>query len=111
MPNAVHEATESHAVLKKEKATNVAVTKDVLRYFLRNPEAVESLTGIARWRLMQEQIRRSIEETQLALAWLVAEGYVQEETRLGTEKLFQLNPARKKDAELFLTREPGDART
>ena len=89
----------------------MAVTKDILRYFLRNPEAVESLTGIARWRLMQEQIRRSVEETQLALAWLVAEGYVQEETRLGTGRLFQLNPARKKDAESFLRHGPRDVRT
>jgi hypothetical protein len=89
----------------------VAVAKDILRYFLRNPEAVESLMGIAKWRLMQEQIRRTVEETQLALTWLVAEGYMKEETHLGTDRLFQLNPARKKDAELFVSRETGDAKT
>jgi hypothetical protein len=89
----------------------VAVAKDILRYFLRNPEAVESLTGIARWRLMQEQIRRTLEETQLALSWLIDEGYVQEETHLGTGRLFQLNPARRKDAELLVSREAGDAKT
>jgi hypothetical protein len=83
----------------KAKATNVAVAKDILRYFLHNPGAVESLTEIARWRLMQEQIRRSVEETQTALNWLIAEGYVREEVRVGTESLFQLNPARRQEAE------------
>lgn len=97
--------------MPKEKATNVAVAKDILRYFLRNPDAVESLTGIARWRLMQEQIRRTVEETQLALTWLIDEGYVREETHLGTGRLFQLNPARKRDAEIFVNRETGEAKT
>lgn len=87
----------------------MAVAKEILRYFLRNPEAVESLTEIARWRLMQEQIRRTVEETQRALTWLTAEGYVQEEFRLGTERLFQLNPARKQDAEFFVEHGTGRA--
>jgi len=30
---------------------------------------------------------------------LIAEGYVREEVRVGTESLFQLNPARRQEAE------------
>jgi hypothetical protein len=84
------------------KAANVPLVKDILRYFLRNPQAVDSLTEIARWRLMQETVRRCVEDTQVALSWLTEEGYMREETRVGTESLFQLNPARREDAETFV---------
>jgi hypothetical protein len=89
-------------VVVNRKASGVPVAKEILSYFLRNPEAVDSLTELARWRLMQEAVRRSVESTQEALQWLIAEGYVDEETRVGTEPLFRLNPARRKDAECFL---------
>ena len=84
------------------KAASVAVAKEILRYFLRNPEAVDSLTEIARWRLMQEAVRRSVEETRVALTWLIEQGYVREEVHIGTESLFQLDPSRLKDAVEFV---------
>lgn len=76
--------------------------KDVLSYFLRNPERVESLTGLARWRLMQESVRRSVESTRSAVDWLIAEGYLKEEVREGTEPLLRLDPEKRKDAEDLL---------
>jgi len=85
-----------------EKPLSMAVAKQILSYFLRNPEIADSLTELARWRLMEEQIRMSVENTQSALNWLVAQGYVEQETRVGTENLFKLNPARREDAELLL---------
>lgn len=88
--------------MANRKAANVPLVKDILRYFLRNPQAVDSLTEIARWRLMQETVRRCVEDTQVALRWLIEEGYMREETRVGTESLFQLNPARREDAEIFV---------
>jgi len=84
----------------------MAVAKQILSYFLRNPEVADSLTELARWRLMEEQIRLSVENTQAALNWLVAEGYVQQEARVGTESLFRLNPARRQDAESLVKEEP-----
>jgi len=78
------------------------VAKQILRYFLRNPGAADSLTEIARWRLAQMTIRRTVEETQAALSWLVAEGYVREENRVGTGRLFQLNAACRTKAESLL---------
>ena len=81
------------------------VAKQILSYFLRNPEVGDSLTELARWRLMEETVRLSVENTQAALNWLVAEGYVQQEARVGTESLFRLNPERRKDAESLLEKE------
>jgi len=81
---------------------NVPAVEEILSYFLRNPEAADTLTEIARWRLMRETVRRSVETTEKALNWLISEGYVRQETRAGTERIFQLNPARLTDAESFL---------
>jgi hypothetical protein len=96
------QVAKEKSVVANRKAANVPLVKDILRYFLRNPQAVDSLTEIARWRLMQETVRRCVEDTQVALSWLIEEGYMCEETRVGTESLFQLNPARQKDAETFV---------
>jgi hypothetical protein len=81
---------------------NVEAAKQILDYFLRNPEAADSLTGIARWRLMEDFVQRSVETTQAALDWLVAEGYVEEVTRRGVGPLFHLNSDRRTAAELFM---------
>jgi hypothetical protein len=78
------------------------VAREILRYFLRHPEAADSLAGIARWRLMQESVRHSVEKTGEALQWLIDEGFMREETRVATGKIFQLNSARRKAAEEFL---------
>jgi hypothetical protein len=89
-------------VVTDGKSPTMPVAKEILSYLLRNPQAADSLTEIARWRLMQEAVRRSVESTQTALDWLIAEGYVKEETRVGTKSLYRLNPERRKDAEDFL---------
>ncbi len=85
------------------KVSTLPIAKEILSYLLRNPEAADSLTELARWRLVQEAVRRSVENTQAALDWLIAEGYVSEEVRTGTESLFRLNPERRKDAESLLS--------
>jgi hypothetical protein len=94
-------------VVTDEKVPAVPVAKEILSYLLRNPEAADSLTEIARWRLMQEAVRRSVESTQAALDWLIAEGYVNEETRIGTNSLFRLNPERRSEAEALLDESQG----
>ena len=81
---------------------NKPVAREILTYFLSHPESADSLTEIARWRLLQERIRHSVDTTRAALQWLLDEGYVREETRLGTEPIFQLNAERRGEAELFV---------
>jgi hypothetical protein len=81
---------------------NVEAAKQILDYFLRNPEAADSLTGIARWRLMEDFVQRSVEATQAALDWLVAEGYVEAVTRRGVGPLFHLNSQKREEAESLL---------
>jgi DNA-binding NtrC family response regulator len=67
------------------------VARQILSYFLRNPRAADSLEGIARWRLLDEMVHRSLEETEEALSWLVAKGYLEEISTLSSSKVFRLN--------------------
>lgn len=86
----------------ERKDPSLPVAKIILGYFLRHPDAADSLTEIARWRLMEEVVRHSVETTEAALNWLISEGYLREESRVGTERIFQLIPERREDAETFL---------
>ena len=79
-----------------------SIAKEILAYFLRNPHAADSLEGIASWRLLDETIRRRVDDAQQALAWLVAEGYLRERIGAGTVPLYSLNHVRRGDAEAIV---------
>lgn len=81
---------------------NSPVAAEILHYFLRNPEAADSLTEIARWRLLQGNVQRSVEATFAAVDLLLSEGYLRRETRVGTDPIFQLNVDRLGDSEVFV---------
>ena len=72
--------------------------REILAYFLRNPVAADSLEGIARWRLLEQAIHRTISETEGALKWLVEEGYLIEMEQPRSRQLFRLNPERHRAA-------------
>jgi len=76
--------------------------KRILRYFVRNPEAADTYEGIARWRLLEEAIHQSTEETREALSWLVLKGFLQETEIAGRTPIFRLNSGKRKEAEDFL---------
>jgi hypothetical protein len=76
--------------------------RKILAYFFRNPSAVDTLEGIARWRLLEEEIHRRVVEIRRALEWLVGRGFLIETTRTSTDRLYRLNPYMQKQAELFL---------
>jgi hypothetical protein len=78
------------------------IARQVLSYFIRNPQATDSLEGIARWRLLQERIHRTVQETNAALMWLVSEGYLREVLNPGADRLYQLNVAQTESAMAFL---------
>lgn len=76
--------------------------REILSYFLRNPAAADSLEGIARWRLMEQAIHRTIVETEDALDWLVEQGYLIEVAHQGSRPLFHLNPEKEQAAGALL---------
>ena len=82
-------------ILRSHRASRPA--REILAYFLRNPAAADSLEGIARWRLLEQAIHRTIVETEGALAWLVDNGYLIEVDLPHSRRLYRLNPE-KQDA-------------
>ncbi len=78
--------------------------KRILRYFVRNPEAMDTYEGIVRWRLSEEAIHRTTAETQEALAWLVSQSFLREVSVTGGLHFFRLNPDKRDEAEAFLQR-------
>jgi hypothetical protein len=82
------------------------IAKDILEYFLRNPQAADDLEGVARWRLMSQTIYRDLEETSEALDWLVERGLLTRVSRPGSA-FFRLRADQRAGAEAFVA-EAGD---
>src|SRR5260370_20738736 len=68
------------------------ILEQILSYFVRNQKAADSLEGVTRWRLLEEQVHRTLQQTEAAINWLVAEGFLQEVQRAGQVRIFRLNP-------------------
>lgn len=79
------------------------IARDILNYFLRNPQAADDLEGLARWRLLRETIHRSIEETDHAVEWLVAQGFLVKLSAPGSKAIFSLNFQNLGQAESFVS--------
>ena len=84
------------------RETGKNVTRDILSYFLRNPHTADDLEGIARWRLMSETIRRSVEDTNRALGWLAEQGFLMRDITTGAGPIFRLYQVNRVRAEAFL---------
>ena len=80
--------------------------KQILAYFVRNPGAADSLEGIARWRLLETIVQRSLAETAEAIRRLVAEGYLCEKDVPGSDSIFLLNQEKAAEAERVVDSEP-----
>jgi hypothetical protein len=91
-------------LVKKASAERDRV-KQILSYFVRNPQAADSLEGIARWRLLDQAIHQAVNETRDALGWLVERGYLRQEAG-GTAPVFSLNAERRGECERFLAALP-----
>jgi hypothetical protein len=88
--------------LTNDQPPDRAMASEILNYFVRNPHAVDTLEGVARWRLMDEVIRRKLHETEAALGWLVAHGYLTTSISPGGTVTFSLNPERAEESRKFL---------
>lgn len=80
------------------------MAKQILSYFLRNPQAIDTLAGISRWRLLEEEIHQSVQMTEQALTSLVKMGFLLREQTRAAGILYRLNEARRGEAEAFAGR-------
>jgi Fe2+ or Zn2+ uptake regulation protein len=54
------------------------VTTQILKYLEANPQAGDTLEGIARWWLLQQQVNDSVNAIHQALEQLKTKGFVEE---------------------------------
>lgn len=92
----------SALLIRQDEATDLDVAKQILRYFYRNPQAADTVEGVARWRLLEEMIQSNLETVMKAMAWLVSQGLLVKETRPASAPLFRLNTAETKKIERLL---------
>jgi hypothetical protein len=92
----------TRCMLADDPQPDETVVKEVLNYFLRNAQAADSLEGIARWRLLDEVVRRKVEETRWALEWLVQRKFLRKTKVAGGEPVFSLNQKKIPEAKSFL---------
>lgn len=83
-------------------ATKKAVRKEVLSYFVRNPNVTDTLEGVARWRLLEERVHRTLVETGDALEWLSELGLLVKTSSAASGNVFRLDMARTAEAERLL---------
>ena len=94
---------DTSSTLASDQQPDETVVREVLNYFLRNPQAVDSLEGIALWRLLDEGVGRKVEETRKALEWLVRQKYLSKTMVAGGDPVFSLNPDNIAKAKAFLS--------
>ena len=86
------------------------LAKDILSYYVKHPTAADTSEGLARWRLLEAYVEQTTRETEKALDWLVAQGYLSVRTGLGHRRMFTLNTDRLEDAETFVGDPPEGTR-
>lgn len=83
--------------------TRKEVSREILRYLLRHPEAQDTLEGISEWWLLEETIIRKYAEVQAALRNLVDRGFVLEKSVVNLGTLYCLNKVKREQiAEIVL---------
>ena len=89
-------------VLRVTRKKQPKRAREVLDHFVRNPQAADTLEGVARWRLLRETVHRGVEETAEALEWLVAEGFLKETPTTYSQPIYSFNTKAIAAAERFL---------
>ena len=83
-----------------QESENLA--REILAYFLRNPQCADDLHGITRWRLLDQMIHHALQDTRAALDLLVTNGYLTKEAITGSDPVFRLNTEKQSEALSFV---------
>jgi hypothetical protein len=75
---------------------------EILAYFLRNPRSADTLEGVVRWRLLEEKIFSTVEDTRESIEWLVDQQYLSRISMPGKEPLYRINEQDEERAAKFL---------
>jgi hypothetical protein len=80
------------------------LARDLLKLYLTNPTLVETTEGLARWRLADQLLDKTIRETEQALEWLVSRGFLRQISGRRGRTVFMMNPDRRDEAQHWIGR-------
>ncbi|PYP89315.1 MAG: hypothetical protein DMF61_03620 [Blastocatellia bacterium AA13] len=67
------------------------IAQDILAYLSENPDAEDTLPGIVEWWLLAEHVKRRTEAVKEAIAGLVQDGLIIENTGLDLQAHYKIN--------------------
>src|SRR5262245_34474023 len=76
----------------------------VLQYLIENPNAQDTIEGVAGWWLLKQEVGRRTQEVKEALDELVAHGYVLEIVGGDSRTYYSVNPGKWAEISALLTR-------
>lgn len=76
--------------------------REILQYLVSNPQAEDTLEGIARWWLERHRIERTVDEVAASLALLLSRGLVVEQRERTRLACYRMNSGKEKEIERFL---------
>jgi hypothetical protein len=82
------------------------IARDVLAYLIEHPESQDTLEGIMQWWLLEQEIKRWIDQVQAAIAELVARGFVLERRGKDGRIHYRINRSRKQKIKTLIERGP-----
>jgi DNA-binding PadR family transcriptional regulator len=79
------------------EAIDSPLAHEILSYLAENPDSQDTLEGIVQWWLLDRKIERQTTEVKEALASLVSDGFVIEQTTSDSRTHYRINPEKKAD--------------
>lgn len=90
-------AKEEAVEMGGARRTVEETARQILRYLTRQPEAEDTLEGIARWWLQRERIERTVDEVGQSLQLLLSHDLIVEERGMGRNASYRMNPAKRRE--------------
>jgi hypothetical protein len=78
-------------------ATKNDISKDILKYLFKHPDANDTLEGIAEWWLWNQKISYEMKRVEAAVNKLVQEGWIIAKQGKNSKVRYRLNPAKRKE--------------
>ena len=81
--------------------------KEILRHLVENPEAMDTLEGIARFWILRQRVEKNLEDVEAVVLKLLKEGYLMDRPMRDAsghivQRYFQLNSTRLPDIRALL---------
>ena len=78
------------------------IAREILRYLDLNPEAKDTLDGIAQWWLRRAPSAQVLQDVERAVIWMLGQGVLLESRRPGMPPYYRLHPQPRETITKFL---------